>query len=219
MTNYKPPSNYSKTPASRELPSGTVLFRVHAKKYPASQFNPMPSHRYYGGGRFDATEDDPFPFMYASETPEVALAETLLRDISFDDNGACQLPRSRYAGRRISAIQTANELSLIDLTSLRGLSSVCQDTWLTECESDAYAQSRHWGHWIRSQANDAHGFVWRSRREPESTAIVLFGDRIPAGAVIDMPSNPAIKGSRDFDSPRGRDWLSRRLEPYSVKVN
>lgn len=56
-----------------------MLFRVHKVTFGPEELNATPAHRYYGGGRFDATDDDLYPYLYAGETIGVAIAETLLR--------------------------------------------------------------------------------------------------------------------------------------------
>lgn len=202
------------------IPSGTVLYRVHQKRFPADSYNPVPSHRYYGGGRFDSTKDDRYPYLYAGETVDVAIAETLLRDLIPNDSGVRQLPVARIAGRRISAIRVQQKLEIVSLRSGTDLGAVSQDMWLTSCDPHDYAQTRHWGHWIRAQASLAQGYAWLSRREPGLSAYVLFGDRIPAG-VIASCSDPAVPAgaAANFDSARGRQDLRNRLSRYGVAVS
>lgn len=220
MANVKPPVSYGQTPALTTLRAGTVLFRIHQKRFPADAFNPVPCHRYYGGGRFDATDDDPYAYMYAGSTVDVAVAETLLRDLSPDDTGIRQLPRPKVAGRRISAIEVTADLELVSLRSGTDLGAVAQDTWLTMCDPRDYAQSRHWAHWIRSHAKSAAGYVWLSRREPGAAAYVLFGDRF-SPSVITPTVHPDIPvgDEADFDTPRGRRALRNRLTRYNVGLS
>jgi len=202
------------------LSAGTVLFRVHQKRFSAEVFNPVPSHRYYGGGRFDATDDDPYPYLYAGSTVDVAVAETLLRDLSPDDTGTRQLPRSKVTGRRISSVEVTVDLELVSLRSGTDLGAVAQDTWLTMCEPRDYAQSRHWGHWIRSYAKSAVGYVWLSRREPGAAAYVLFGDRLsPSAIALTAHPDVPIGDQTDFDTPRGRRALRNRLTRYNVALS
>jgi hypothetical protein len=219
VANVRPPEHYAGTPATVILPSGSVLFRVHQVRYSAEAFNPMPTHRYYGGGRFDSTDDDRYPYMYAGQTVEVAIAETLLRDLSPDDTGMLLLPLAKVRGRRISAIATTTDLTLVSLRSAAELGAVAQDTWLTMSDPRDYAQSRHWAHWIRSHAPSAAGYVWRSRREPADDAYVLFGDRCPAGALQSISHPDLPPGDEaEFDSARGRRSLRRRLVAYRVTL-
>jgi hypothetical protein len=219
VANVKPPAGYAGTPELTTLRAGTVLFRVHQKRFGADAFNPVPSHRYYGGGRFDATDDDTYPYLYAGETVDVAVAETLLRDLSPNDTGTRQLPMARAAGRRISAVEVTADLELVSLRTGTDLGAVAQDTWLTTCDPRDYPQSRHWAHWIRIHATSAAGYVWLSRREPGTSAYVLFGDRVPSGTMATSADPSVPPGDEaDFDAPRGRRALRNRLARYNVAL-
>jgi RES domain len=220
VTNVQPPAAYAQAPALTTLGAGTTVFRIHHKHFPADAFNPVPSHKYYGGGRFDATQDDHYPFMYAGSTVDVAVAETLLRDLAPDPAGIRQLPWPRVAGRRISSVEVTADLELVSLRSAADLGAVAQDTWLTSCDPRDYAQSRHWAHWIRSHASGAAGYVWLSRREPGAAAYVLFGDRVPATAIAASAHPDVPPGDEaDFDTPRGRRALRNRLTRYNVALS
>jgi RES domain len=220
MANALPPGAYAGLPARTLLAAGTVLLRVHLTAFPPDSFNPSPSHRYYGGGRFDATDDDRYPYLYAGESVGVAIAETLLRDLPFDNTGIRQLPVPKIRGRRISAVRTTADLEMVSLRSAADLGAVAQDPWLTTCDPGDYAQSRHWAHWIRSQAPSAAGYVWMSRREPTQRAFVLFGDRVAANAVTAVTDSRVPPGDEaEFDTPRGRRALRRRLTAYGVALS
>ena len=158
--------------------------------------------------------------MYAGSTVDVAVAETLLRDLSPDDTGIRQLPLPKVAGRRISAIEVTADLELVSLRSGTDLGAVAQDTWLTMCDPRDYAQSRHWAHWIRSHAKSAAGYVWLSRREPGAAAYVLFGDRF-SPSVISPTVHPDVPvgDEADFDTARGRRALRNRLTRYNVGLS
>lgn len=219
MSNYLPPRDYIERPELDRLPMGTILYRVHKKDFSADSFNPIPSHRYYGGGRFDSTADDAYSYLYAGQTIGVAVAETLLRDLVFDDSGSYVLPPKVYEGRRISAVRTTSDLELVSMRTRPQLSSVAQSPWITNCEPRDYAQTRHWGHWIRSKAPTAAGYVWNSRQEPSSSAYVLFGDRFVGNMVenildADLPAGAAA----DFDTVQGLETLESILKLYKVTV-
>jgi hypothetical protein len=220
MGNFRPPPAYAGSPVLSRLPAGTVLFRIHHSGWPADSFNPVPSHRYYGGGRFDATDDDRYPYLYAGESVGVAIAETLLRDLPFDDTGLQHLPLTKVRGRRISAVATTADLDLVSLASAADLGAVSQDTWLTTCEPRYYAQSRHWAHWIRSHAPAAAGYCWMSKRESAQRAFILFGDRAPRDAVVTASHDSLPPGDEaDFSTPRGRRALRKRLAAYNVALS
>jgi hypothetical protein len=220
MANIQPPLAYAGSPAMTRLPAGTILYRVHLAVYPAHSFNLVPAHRYYGGGRFDATDDDRYPYLYASESLEAAIAEMLLRDLPCDVTGIRHLPLSAITGRRISAVVTTTDLNLVSLRTAADLGAVCQDTWLTSCESSCYAQSRFWAHWIRAHAPTAAGLVWMSHREPTQQAFVLFGDRTPVTAITTTASPALPPGfEANFDTPGGRRSIRQLLAAYNVVLS
>jgi len=215
-----PPPAYAGTPVLTALTAGTILFRVHKASYSPVAFNSSLSHRYYGGGRFDPTDDDAYTYLYAGESIDVAIAETLLRDLPFDQAGVLRVPLARIRGRRISMLSVTTDLALVSLRKLADLAAVSQDPWLTTCGPSFYAQSRHWAHWIRQKAPTAAGYVWMSHREPTAQAYVLFGDRVPDGAIAIAGDPRLIKESEaQFDSATGRRALRRRLATYNVAVS
>jgi hypothetical protein len=219
MANVLPPSKPAGAPVLKTLAAGEILFRIHRKAYAASGFNPRPAHQYYGGGRFDATVDDVYPYIYVGESAGGAISETFLRDLPVDTAGPRILAKSGVRGRRISAVRVEADLPVLQLVTGIELGQLSQDPWLTTCDPRDYAQTRHWGHIIRGWAPDAAGFVWRSRREPEQRSYVLFGDRCRGDALTECahPSLPT-GAALDFDTPQGIRWLRGQLAAYGVTV-
>src|SRR5690349_21092749 len=102
MGSHKPPANFDSTPNRYVLRRGSCLWRVHPHPaYTASSFKTKLADVLYDGARFDATEADPYPFLYAGLSEETALAETLLRDIPPDDRGYRSVPRAAVSDRRL----------------------------------------------------------------------------------------------------------------------
>lgn len=215
MANVIPPATLSGTPKLRRLRPGLTLFRISPYAFAPDAFKPLPSHRYYGGGRFDSTDDDRYGFMYAGTSMSVAIAERLLRD-SGPDATSQVLPRAMLDGLHAFSLTLGRELTLVDLTGREGQSSVAQTPWLTGCEPRDYAQTRHWGHWIRKQSPDAAGYIWTSRQENHGDAVVLFQDRIKDHAATLVPADPASFVKLDDDA--GRRWLRQRLLRFNATV-
>ena len=217
--NARPPETWGHPPQTIQMPAGTVFFRIHKKAHDSDSLNPNPSHRYYGGGRFDSTEDDRYDFLYAGSSLDVAITETLLRDIPVDDSGSRVVPRSRYSGRRQSAVIAKRLIQVVDLRAAQGLGAVAQDGWLLAAEPIFYAQTRHWAHWIRERSKNTDGFVWMSRRQPISEAFLLYS---PCGhnflEPVDHPEIPPGAAS-DFDTPEGRNQLRNRLEGFGYTIS
>lgn len=216
MTRQPPPARFTGAPADYLLPAGRYLSRVHGAAYPGASFNPVASDVLFGGGRFDATADDRYGFLYAAETDEAAVAEALLRDIDANDRGARFLAKKYWCTRQLSRMQTTVPLPLISLRSGADLGAIGQDTWLTTCDPDDYPQSRAWAHWLRSIASDACGIIWVSKREPTAHAVVLFEDRCPPGAIVPAPG--PLAAPCEFGQAAGFQWLRGCLAKYRVAI-
>jgi hypothetical protein len=209
-----PPARLRGMPNRVLLPAGTRLWRVHQRRYPSDAFNPQGANEHFGGGSFDSTRSDPYPFLYAAFTGTTAVAEVLLRGLPFDDRGARILPRKMLAGRRLSVVELTGDVTLVALLSALDLAAVGQDEWLVQAEAAAYGQTRHWAHWLRHQATWAQGFIWPSKRNLPEHAVVLFGDRCPPGLLQATP-DPLPE---DLDTLKGALLLRRLLAPYGVTV-
>lgn len=215
MPNYRPPERPQGTPTKATLPRGTTLYRVHSGRRDAAAFNPRPAHCLYGGGRFDGTSCDPYPYLYAGVGTAAAVCETLLRSLPFDpDGGPRLLPRVSVEHRRLSTLRLAADTDVVSLTTARDLAAVHQDSWLVHTEASEYAYTRDWAHWIRGHTGPwAKGLVWASKRDPGDRAVVLFGDRCPPGTVEVVED-----GVVDFGTEDGQEWLNSLLEPYFVRI-
>jgi hypothetical protein len=107
--------------------------------------------------------------------------------------------------------------------SLQGgpaLAAVANDGWLVHCDRDSYPMTRTWGHWIRSHADWAKGFIWWSRRDDGSSALVLFGDRLGEPARVDHRPVVVPSGADpvDFAKPEGITLLNQVLVDYQTAV-
>ena len=207
-----PTAGLKAKPVDHILPQGTELWRVHSSSYASTAFNPTRAHKYFGGGRFDGTDDDPYAYIYVGPTEQSAVAETFLRDLAFDSSGVRCVPAASYKGRCLSNVQTTADLTLLSLWDTVALASVCQDSWIIDAETIQYAQTRHWGHWYRKQVDWAQGVYWPSKRDTGNYAVVLFEDRCPAGTLI------AGGTTYDFDTPAGRQELENVLKPLNTVV-
>lgn len=159
------------------VPANTLLVRVHSVRFGPAEFNPNSCPTAEAGGRFDSLGGE-YSYLYAGEDDDVAIAEALLRQVPFPSDGPRQLPRRVLENLVLSRLRTTRELQVV---SLRGadLGQINQDVWLTKCEAADYVETRQWAAAIRTWAPDASGFVWRSRRDEDHLAYVLFGDRTP----------------------------------------
>lgn len=222
MAPHRPPANFDGTPNRYVLRRGSCLWRVHLHPaYTAWSFKSKLADVLYDGARFDATEADPYPFLYAGLTEETALAETLLRDVPPDDRGYRSVPRTAVSDRRIAALVLVSDLQLVSLISATDLAAIGQDYWLVTAPGHDYPQTRDWAHWLRRQAPWAHGLVWNSLRDPGGHAMVLFGDRLARDFDADyeqalLREIPELAVCLGDDA--GTAWTNERLRQYRAVV-
>jgi RES domain len=160
-------------------------------------------------------------FCYVALDEATALAETLLRDLPFDERGMRVLTSSAVTDRRISGLTLTRDLELVSLIDGKDLAAIGQDYWLVVANGAEYAQTRGWGHWLRRQADWAHGFIWSSLRDRGGLAIVLFGDRCAAAFGKDYQRallHEVPELAVDLDDEPGAEWLNKRLEGWRVAV-
>ncbi len=218
MPNRPPPEAFNGTPKRFTLKAGTRLTRIHDARFEATSFNPTLADRHWGGGRFDATEDDLYGYLYAAGDDLCAVAETLLRDLPISAAGSQLLPRTALRDRKISWLTPLEDLQLVRLLSGRDLAAVDQDSWLTKCDSKEYGFTRRWARKIREWAPWAQGLVWRSRREEESLAYVFFEDRCAESfeEVGDSVFTPPE--ANRLDREPGSSYVRVLLAEYNVTV-
>lgn len=220
MPNYRPPASYDGRPRTQPLLSRTRLTRIHSASFRVTAFNPTPAPvDEIGGGRFDATSEDSYAYLYAGVDDAVAVSETLLRDIPFDDRGARFLPRSQISGRLFGWLRPTVDLTLVALRTGEDLAAVGQDSWLVGCPAREYPNTRRWAHAIRRWAPTAQGFVWRSRLEPGGLAYVFFQERCPPDVFEeDLAAKPLGPTDRALDSGLGTEYLREILVRYRVTI-
>jgi hypothetical protein len=214
-----PPPQYDGTPSPFLLAAGTRLTRIHSAQFAVTDFNPTVARHPLWGGRFDATPTDPFGFLYAADDDATAVSEVLLRDLPLDQRGARLLPRARLRNLRIGWLTVDRDLQLVDLRSGRDLAAIGQDTWLTAGPASDYELTRAWASAIRQWAPWCGGLTWRSHREPEGFAYVLFEDRVPKDCLTEVSTGVPLTGdSQRLDDGIGRLDVEQILESYRAAL-
>jgi len=213
MTSQEPPRSFDGKPHATLIPEGTLLWRVHWNARKVTDFNdtvPEPGK----DGRFDATDDDPYPYWYGAYEQSTALTETLLGDLEFDERYWRVLPYDVICGRRIAAVTTTCELRMLSLVSMPDLAAagVIGD-WVVQVESKEFPKTRKWPSWWRTLDPSAAGLVWQSRKDRPHMSLMLFGDRCAPGVLAPSPL-PTV----EFDGEDGTTWLNAMLRPYRASV-
>jgi hypothetical protein len=193
MPRGAPPSVCPGKPVIDTLPAGTSLYRVHSRAFGSTVFNPTKAADPHKGGRFDSN-DGSYAYLYAGQDFSTAIAEVLIRDLPSGPVPPRVIPRAQLRDRMLSELRVEEPLSLV---SLRGadLGHVGQDAWLTKCSALYYSETREWAKAIRGWAAGAQGMVWRSCRDEDRFAYVLFADRIGSRTLIEISSITADTGT------------------------
>lgn len=215
-----PPADFTPVPILHTLPAGSVLWRVHKRKYAADTFNPVPGEGHgCGGGRFDGTPESPAAVLYAGQEAATALSETLLRGVPFGAKGHRMIRRIDVRDRRASQLVTTRDLVLIDLRGAEALSAVLQDHTLVTAGSRDQHMTRNWAAWLRKGVPDVDGMVWPSLRHPPRDTFVLYGDRCGSGSRGGSALEVDEHGHTDLDDEAGADWINHVLRRLLARID
>jgi hypothetical protein len=190
-------------PATATLPAGLLLYRVLSATRTAADFNPGFGAR----TRFGFFGKPVVPVMYAADTEDAAIAETLLHDIPAEGG---LLPYDQYAGKVLVRLKVTQRVRVAVLhgTGLRRLKVTAAE--LTTSPASSYDTTVHWAEAAHAAGLD--GLVWMSRQCNDTKAYVFFGDRC-AQAFTQDPSHARI-----FAGPSDQLWLIDRCAPLHVDL-
>jgi hypothetical protein len=194
-------------PATATLRPGQLLYRVLSATRTATDFNPG----YGAPTRFGFFGKPTVPIMYAAETEDAAIAETLLHDIPAEGG---LLPYDQYATKVLVRLEVTQHLRVAVLhgTGLRRLKVTAAE--LTSSPASSYPSTVRWAEAAHDVGSD--GLVWMSRQCNDAKAYVFFGDRCAdtkSPAFVQDPSHARI-----FASPADQIWLIDRCAPLHVDV-
>lgn len=127
------------------------------------------------------------PTMYAATEVRTALAEVLLHDAPSPSTGYVFDVTKAVQPSEFNVVSKVKlpELKLVPLTSFSLQAVGLTVPELIGGNSDRYPSTRAWARWIHENMPDVQGLYWMSRRDDENGCMVLFGDRIPSGVVLE----------------------------------
>lgn len=191
-------------PPVETLPAGAEFYRVHLAKYPADAFNPGPTPA-EPLARFSFFGSPTVPALYAADSVDAAIGETLLRTVP-DTGGA--VPLERVEQRMLSRVVTTREVRLLRLSGFSYRELRVDRGEVSAAGGIDYEKTVLWG----QAAHDAglDGIVWMSRHHDSSRAYVLY----QPGTVQARPGSLI----QDFTHPDGLDWLTRQLARLNVDI-
>ena len=122
------------------------------------------------------------PTLYAAVTFDAAAMETVFHDVShapgFKHYDKRKLERQVY-----SQLEVKRELTLVDLGSVALRKLGVPRKLLIDTDKDQYPATRLWAEALHSQHPKIQGLSWISRQDDSARAVMLFGDRVPGGAL------------------------------------
>jgi hypothetical protein len=182
-----PPDPPELDPLVIEITAGTPLVRVHSIVRAAFAFN-------LGLGRpsrfapLHRTDGTPIPTLYAATTVAGALSESVFHDVPYRGRGK-RILAARLNGLALSTLIVAEpiRLALVAGLGLRRLGVRRRD--LIEGGPGSYSQTAAWALALYNCPVAPSGLLWVSRQDDTANALLLFGDRVPAGS-LHIASDP-----------------------------
>jgi hypothetical protein len=109
--------------------------------------------------------------------------ETLFHDVPFAP-GFKNYDKRQCAGQTHSILLPTAALKLADLSNVALRKLGVPRAQLIDTEKDRYPITRKWAAAIHLQPPQLQGLVWVSRQDDRARALMLFGDRVPAGLLV-----------------------------------
>lgn len=171
-------------------PRGTPIHRIHLADYGADQFNPG----LRGNARFSPIRtrtDAPIPTLYGGTSFDGAAMETVFHDVPFAP-GLKTLDRRRLRGQVHSVLVPQQDLRLVDLGNVALRRLGVSRVQLIETEKSGYPATRRWAEAIHAAHPDVQGLCWVSRQHDREQALMLYGDRVPPGALAPQGASSSL---------------------------
>ena len=147
------------------------------------------------------------PIMYAADSEEAAIAETLLHDIPVEGGN---LPWDAYSGKALAVLEVTSDLRLAAMHGMKLRQHGVGPEDVTSSPASTYPSTVKWAEAAHGCGVD--GMVWMSRLCNSAKAYVFFGDRCAAAFKQD-PSHARI-----FASPADQTWLIDFCAPLHIDV-
>lgn len=185
--------------AYQTLKRGTELHRIHDSTYKPEAFNDTDR----GNARFSPIRDAAgaiIPTIYGAQGFASAACEIILRcpDVPPTDPKT-GLPTfqivypSDYAMHRHSVVRTMVDLTLVDLTNAGQRRIGVDHNALLAGPKSTYPRTRDWAQQIHRACPTAQGLYYSSLQYGPDFAVVIFGDRVPPGALSEVSSRPVAE--------------------------
>lgn len=160
---------------------GRPIHRIHSSAYAETEYNPSVK----GNARFSPIRDaagEIIPVLYGGSTMDCALMETVFRDVPYTPNLKI-VDKARLESVVHSVVVSKADLLIIDLGNVALRKLGIDRAHLIDTTKAHYPETRRWAEAFYQQFPDCQGLHWISRQDDSAEAILLFGNRIPAGTL------------------------------------
>lgn len=188
-----------------DLPLGAALHRIHSSRFKSTEFNATS----FGDARFSPIrrpDGTIIPTIYAAETFECAVSETILRSPDIEPVDPVSgsyvsvvIRPHKWRTSMHSSLRSNCDLRLVDLTVQGQRRIGVNKNALLAGPTATYPTTRAWAEAIHEGCPDAHGLYYTSHQFGPTFAVMLFGDRVPASFVTTSPSRPVSDPVCDKD--------------------
>lgn len=190
------------------LATGTELFRVFD-----TDRSPVPTvtdfnRGWEGPSRFAFFGHPQVPVLYAAQSEEAAICETILHNVPL---GPGRIAFDDVSSRVCATLAPTRDLKLASLMGdgLRVLGTEAK--YVTSTMASQYPRTVRWAEAAHGAGFD--GVVWMSNRRNTDKAYVLFGDRVLASDLVALASHARIYGE-----PQGFNWLVDYCASLNVDI-
>lgn len=178
MTIRKPDNSLS-APNTVILKKGTVLERIHSRNFQANSFNPCKGNP----TRFAPIKDGNgqcVPSLYAGETFEAAVFETIFHDVPAKAKHK-RVPRRKIEDSAQGRLEVGRDLMLVSLREPDLRRWHITRNQLIATSPKLYAGTVQWVEAIHLQFSNVEGLAWTSNQCDPDTVYLFFGDRVQSG--------------------------------------
>ena len=175
MSIRKPPATLAE-PNVVSLDAGALVYRVRDRNYGANDCNPCKGSPTRFAPVCDA-EGDCVPSLYASDTLEAAIHETIFHDVPVKAERRT-VPRTLVQSRAHARLELLRDLRLASLRSPDLKRWRISRNSLIASSPKLFPETARWASAIHHQFPDVQGLLWTSNQCDPDTAYLFFGDRV-----------------------------------------
>jgi hypothetical protein len=88
---------------------------------------------------------------------------------------------------------------------------------ITHSYASVYPRATRWAAWLHANT-DASGLAWTSHQDDDELAYVLFGDRIPPGALVREDGSAGSHAPLPLGAGDGLDWTKQVAASVRIEV-